>query len=261
MSTIAHPYAGRPELDRKAHRHAVALAAASRSKLLSVHADDGSPDQAPPERASDVLRVWGKDPASVEHELRVHESVEDPVGTVLALLEQADPTLVVLGTAQHKGSLRALLESRAEAIAAHLSVPALIVPQEGRDFISASGDLDLKRVIVPSGDPEAVAASVERVSWFVDLARTDSVDAELLHVGKAGGVEAELPDHPKIRWRRLERGGPLEQTIAEEAEAADLAVMATRGHDSVLDWFLGSHTERVLRRLDCPLLVVPLEGA
>lgn len=258
MSTIAHAYAGRPELDLKAHRHAVALAAASSSKLLSVHADDGSPDQAAPERASDLLRMWGLDPAAVEHELRVHQSVEDPVGTVLALLEQVEPTLVVLGTAQHGGSLRALLESRAEAIAAHLSVPALIVPTEGRDFVSASGDVTLKRVIVPSGDPEAVAAAVEHVSWFVDLARTGSVDAELLHVGDADLPEVELPDHPKIRWRRLERRGPLEATIAKEAEAADLTVMATRGHDSVLDWFLGSRTERVLRRLDCPLLVVPL---
>jgi len=259
MSTIAHPYAGRPELDRKAHLHAVALAAASSSKLLSVHADDGSPDQSPPPRASDVLRGWGKDPAAVEHELRVHGSVEDPVGTVLALLEQVEPALVVLGTAQHKGSLRALLESRAEAIAAHLSVPALIVPTEGRDFVGPSGDLELKRVIVPSGDAAAVAAAVERVSWFVDLARTDSVDAELLHVGGDDAPELSLPDHPKIRWRRLERSGALEQTIAAEAQAADLAVMTTRGHDSVLDWFLGSHTERVLRRLDCPLLVVPLK--
>ena len=63
MSIIAHPYAGRAEDDRLAHHHAVALAAASGSKLLSVHADDGSPDQTPPERASDVARMLATDPS------------------------------------------------------------------------------------------------------------------------------------------------------------------------------------------------------
>lgn len=260
MSIIAHPYAGRADLDRRAHHHAVALAAASGSRLVSVHADDGSGDQVPPDRAADVLRGWGRDPAAVEHELRVRESPGDPVEVVIGLLESLGPDLVVLGTAQHRGSLRALLESRAEAIAAHLRVPALIVPTEGRSFVDAGGGIPLRRVLVPTGDAEAMRAAVERVGWFVDLARADAVEAELLHVAASGAPvpEVELPDHPRVRWTRRERGGPLEESIAEEASRADLIVMATRGHDSVLDWFFGTHTERVLRRLDGPLLVVPM---
>jgi nucleotide-binding universal stress UspA family protein len=37
--------------------------------------------------------------------------------------------------------------------------------------------------------------------------------------------------------------------------------MATRGHDGVLDTLLGSHTERVLRAVRCPVLVVPVSAA
>ncbi|MCA9604605.1 MAG: universal stress protein [Myxococcales bacterium] len=260
MSLIAHPYAGRADLDRRAHHHAVALAAASGSKLVSVHADDGSADRHPPERAGDVLRAWGLDPATVEHELRVRETPTDPVEVVLELLDHLEPDLVVMGTAQHRGSLRALLESRAEAVAAHVAVPTLIVPTEGRAFVDATGHLRLDRVLVPTGDEEAMRVAVERVGWFVDLARADDVDAELLHVAVSGrpAPELDLPDHPHLRWSRRERSGPLEESIADEATRADLLVMATRGHDSVLDWFFGTHTERVLRRLDCPLLVVPM---
>lgn len=260
MSIIAHPYAGRADLDRAAHHHAVALAAASGSKLVSVHADDGSPEQSPPERAADVLRGWGRDPSSVEHELRVQETPTDPVEIVLELLERLEPDLVVMGTSQHRGSLRAILESRAEAIAAQLAVPALVVPTDGRTFVDAGGHLQLARVLVPTGDEEAMRAAVERVGWFVDLARAEAVRAELLHVAVSGkpAPAIELPDHPHLRWSRRERSGPLEESIADEATRADLLVMATRGHDSVLDWFFGTHTERVLRRLDCPLLIVPM---
>ena len=260
MSIIAHPYAGRAEADRLAHHHAVALAAASGSKLLSVHADDGSPDRTPPERASDVLRKWGRDPASVEHELRVHESATDPVEIVLALLEQVGPDLIVMGTAQHRGSLRAMLESRAEAIAAHVDVPALIVPTEGRSFVDAKGSVQLSRILVPTGDADAMSAAVERASWMVDLARAESVGAELLHVAVSGASAPDitLPDHPRVTWSRRERSGPLAESIADEATRADLLVMATRGHDSLLDWLFGTHTERVLRKLDCPLLLVPM---
>jgi nucleotide-binding universal stress UspA family protein len=44
---------------------------------------------------------------------------------------------------------------------------------------------------------------------------------------------------------------------AAESHAADLIVMATAGHDGVLDALRGSTTEQVLRRASCPLLAVP----
>lgn len=43
---------------------------------------------------------------------------------------------------------------------------------------------------------------------------------------------------------------------AAEAKSADLIVMGTHGHSGFEDAFLGSVTERALRRLDCPVLAV-----
>ncbi|MBX3269390.1 MAG: universal stress protein [Sandaracinaceae bacterium] len=260
MSIIAHAYAGTSEADRPAQRAAVALAASSGSKLLSVHADDGSPGQSPPERASVVLAEWGRDPASVEHEVRIQGGGTDPVEVVLGLLERAEPDLVVMGTSQRRGSLRAMLESRAEAIAAHLAVPALIVPTEGRPLVDEKGAIQLRRVLVPAGDEAATRAALERVGWLVDLARAEDVQGELLHVAVGGELVPELtpPDHPRTTWSRRVRSGPLTAGIADEARRADVIVMATRGHDSVMDWIFGTHTERVLRKLDCPLLIVPM---
>jgi nucleotide-binding universal stress UspA family protein len=45
--------------------------------------------------------------------------------------------------------------------------------------------------------------------------------------------------------------------IAAAARDADLVVMPTDGRDVFLDAVRGSHTERVLREIDWPLLAVP----
>jgi nucleotide-binding universal stress UspA family protein len=50
----------------------------------------------------------------------------------------------------------------------------------------------------------------------------------------------------------------LEDAILSRAANMSLVVMATRGHDSVLDVLRGSHTDRVLHRAHCPVLSVPV---
>lgn len=55
--------------------------------------------------------------------------------------------------------------------------------------------------------------------------------------------------------------GPAVSSIEEVAEHlnVDLIVMATNGVSGLKEFFLGSHTERVLEKLDRPLLVIPEE--
>jgi nucleotide-binding universal stress UspA family protein len=57
-------------------------------------------------------------------------------------------------------------------------------------------------------------------------------------------------------------GDPAASVILETAhsEAADLIVMGTHGLGGVRKWLLGSTTERVLRRTDVPVLIVPPPG-
>jgi len=54
--------------------------------------------------------------------------------------------------------------------------------------------------------------------------------------------------------------GALEDGIVAAARErhACLIVMATRGHDGIGDLLHGSHTDRVIREADCPVLSVPI---
>lgn len=239
--------------------HAVALAERAQGKLLSLHANDDPAVVAQMPDAADTLRRWGHQGAAVDHEKMVHNCCEDPVDTLLDALRQAEPDLVVAGTHQRKGMVRVFIESRAEVIAENVKVPTLLLPLEGRRFVSVRGEVDLRRLLVPVGDAVAAAIAIERACWFVDLLRADDVEVELLYVGAEGGEpELVIPSHPRIRFVRETVAGSLEDVVVERAKEASAIVMATRGHDSIGDMVRGSHTERVLRRVQCPVLSVPM---
>lgn len=259
MVTIVHAAAATPE-DRPALEHALALAERAGARVLSIHANGAPSAREAMIDAPSVLRAWGREPSAVEHQRVVHECCDDPVDTLLDALRAAEPDLVIASTHQRTGPLRLLVESRAEAIAENVKAPTLLVPLDGRSFVDARGAIDLRRILVPVGDEQAASAALERALWLVDLARVEDVEIVLVHVGKPGTMPpVTLPDHPRVRWTRLDvPAGRLEDAVAREAGTACTVVMATRGHDSLEDTLLGSHTERVLRSLDCPLLSVPL---
>ena len=258
MVTFAHASVPTAE-DRAPFEHAVALAARAGAHLISVHAGKDPTAARRMLDAATVLEGWGLEVSAVEHDRVVYDCCDDPVDTMLDWLRRNEPDLVIAATHQRKGVVRVLFESRAEAIAENVRVPTLLVPIEGRGFVTSEGSLDLKRVVLPIGDAEAAAIAVERVAWLVDLARADEVEVILLYVGAPGtGPELTLPDHPRIRFNRIEEQGPLENVIAARAADANAIVMATRGHDSFGDMMRGSHTERVLRKVSCPVLSVPI---
>ena len=60
-------------------------------------------------------------------------------------------------------------------------------------------------------------------------------------------------------WTASAHSGSLVATILERASGGEhqLIVMATHGHDGVLDALQGSLTEQVLRAAPCPVLSVP----
>ena len=88
----------------------------------------------------------------------------------------------------------------------------------------------------------------------------DAVAFTALYVGVPADMPA-LSFAPKSgwTWRAMTGQGDVVQTILAVAgeRAADLIVMATRGHQGFLDALRGSTTERVLRHARCPLLAVP----
>jgi nucleotide-binding universal stress UspA family protein len=54
------------------------------------------------------------------------------------------------------------------------------------------------------------------------------------------------------------QGYPVEKIVAEaERQSADMLIMGSHGHGALYQLLVGSVTEGVMRRVNCPVLVVP----
>ena len=73
---------------------------------------------------------------------------------------------------------------------------------------------------------------------------------------------AEIADNDKFARVKIETaviGGPMVSVIEEVVKdhAIDLIVMGTRGASGMEEFFIGSNTEKVIRRAPCPVLALP----
>jgi nucleotide-binding universal stress UspA family protein len=244
---------------RSALIHSVALARSGAAHLISLHAN--APEEVLgriPDAAS-VLSAWGDAPDAVEFSKRVHNCCDDPVETILDAIGTIEPDLVVATTHPRGPLSRFVAGSRAEAISHNVTAPVLVVGTHARGFVAAEdGTIALRRVLVPIGDPEEAQAAVSAAGWLASLAGCDDTEFILLHIGAPRSTDtAALAAHPGWTVRHVTvPKGSVEAVVADQAEHADLVVMATRGHDSLHDVLLGSHTDDVLHRASCPVLSV-----
>ena len=67
-----------------------------------------------------------------------------------------------------------------------------------------------------------------------------------------------LMEKQSIEWELIVTTGPIADTIARQAEEKeiDMAVVATHARSGLKRLFLGSVTERLIRTISCPLLIV-----
>jgi|GEM_PF-1279029 len=265
VQTIAFATALRPD-ETPALVSATALAISAGARLVSVYASEGiSTRELPhPERLADA---WG---VTLRHEEMVHTCCDDPTNTLLDALTGVKPELVVVGTHRRSALVQIFTGSVGESVARNTRAPTLFVPLDGPGLASAStGLLEIEHILVPAGDAESVRVALQHVAWLLDTlklsagfphGKVSNVDVTLIHVG-----EGEMPDlgvvPEGLRIRRRMASGSLEDALAREHETLSkcLFVMATRGHDGLGDTLLGSHTERLIRRITCPLLSVPIQ--
>jgi hypothetical protein len=137
--------------------------------------------------------------------------------------------------------------------------PTLFIAPGARGFVDQlSGQLRLRRVLVPVDHAPAPSARVNAISEFVHSLAGHDLAVHLLHVGTHAPVlqrasETIMPVNVEIR-----RGDVVETILQTAAEIdADLIAMPTAGHHGILDGLRGSTTERVLRHAPCPVLAVP----
>jgi nucleotide-binding universal stress UspA family protein len=138
--------------------------------------------------------------------------------------------------------------------------PVLVVRKGPRDTVAP-----YRRILVTT---DLSAASQAAFAWSRLLAERFSAEILVLHVsgGPAGEVTKQTeeltrfaaPHHEGVKIRPIVKHGRAWKEIVSVAQSGevDVIVMATRGHDSLLDDVLGSNTDRVLRSAPCPVCVV-----
>jgi nucleotide-binding universal stress UspA family protein len=262
MLAVFHPTDLSPESEN-AFCHALKLALAGESRLTILHTD------APDERYTSwheypsvrgILERWdlidaGALRADVKGELGIDvQKVEllgsDPVETMLRYLQRNPADLIVLSTHGRDGLPRFLRGSVAEPLARRAGTMALFVPHGVPGFVDdKTGQVQLERVLVPI-DHGPDPANALRAAKAVAVALGCDRPLDLVHVGD---------EPPAVEGVRLVSGEGVVDTILAEAteHRVGLIVMATEGHDGILDALRGSTTEQVLRRAPCPVLAVP----
>lgn len=266
--TVVHATALTAE-DEVPRRHAVAIVAAAGGKLFSVHATDVLDSAFEIPEATDLLREWararGTSPeelTSMEHQRLLRQGSDDPTTMLLRTVADLGPELVVAGTRARTGIDLALMGSTAQALVRHARVPVLLLPAGHPGFVDPeTGELRLRKILVPMGDAQAAQAAIDAAVRLAELTGEHKGDLVLVHVGD----ESEAPAvtlHGALGWGRRwvpARGSVVDEVVGlAQSEHIDLLVMASRGHDSLMDSLLGSHTERVLRRSPCAVLAVPM---
>lgn len=178
---------------------------------------------------------------------------------ILTFLDQHPADLIVLATAARQGVARWLQGSVAEKLARHAKAPALFVPNQARGFVDPlRGEVHLKRVLIPVDREPQPAAAISTIMGFAHALAGIDVQERLLHVGKTP-PEVKRHNEPHRAVPVVTRRGDVVDSIIDAASdwKPDLIGMATAGHNGFLDALRGSTTERVLRRVPCPLLAVP----
>lgn len=258
-----------------AFAHALRAAIRHRAHLTLLHVGKGKdrPDwtQFPGVRA--MLERWGlleqgASRAAVHGELGVEvEKVSirgrGVVGSILDYMGDHGVDLLVLATAGREGLDRFFRGSVSEPLSAEAVVTTLFVPNGSRGCVSVEdGSVSMDRVLVPVAHNPPPAPAVDAALNVIDGFGGKGTRLTLFHVGDESGMpHIEIP--PDDRWtvERVCRAGDVAHEIAMAADdfQANLVTMTTEGRQGLLDAVSGTMTERVIRRINCPVLAAPVE--
>lgn len=254
-----------------AFQHALKAALVAKCKLTIFHV---SPEVAagwtdfPGVR--DVLEQWGllppDSPRSAVPELgievrKVIAKEKCPVKAVSDYLRHYPADLIMLATHAHEGRRSWLQQEIGEPISRRARQMTLFIPDGTSGFVSAlDGSVSLEKILIPIASKPDPQAALEAAARVVARLKRPQGTFVLLHVGEAETIPSIEPiEVPGWTWKTVIRTGDVIHEIVDAAnkESADLVVMSTDGRNGFLDALRGSHSERILQKVPCPLLSVP----
>jgi nucleotide-binding universal stress UspA family protein len=269
IRSIVHP-TDFSDLSATAFAHAlrIALAARSRLRLLHVSQYDAAEALAFP-HARRLLVQWGLTEADdppwvVAAKLgiqvdNIRLALQEPTTAIVEFLRQHASDLVVLATHGRDGLEHWLKGSVAEAVFRRSTLPTLFITPGARGFIDQiSGDIQLRRVLVPVDFTPSPGPALETVQQFCTLLTGTTVAVDILHVGEEAPPLHTASPGGRLLPPVMLRSGDVVQAIVNAAIEldVDLIGMPTAGHHGVLDALRGSTTERVIRHAPCPVLAL-----
>jgi nucleotide-binding universal stress UspA family protein len=242
--------------------HGLALALASTGRLLSLHIDGGHPDGPAPD-AEKILARWSVESSTVAHDTVTASTDRTPRKGLLRSLQDLTPHLLIVGSRQQQDRAhpKTFRDSTAEVAALDAHIPTLVVHLGQPGLVDDSGGISLQRILVPVGDGAEARDAIRGLTTFLDRVGGDDLDIFLLRVGDDEILNyLTLPEREGWRFHPLRRDGFVSQAIADVCAShdIDLVAMSTRGQDGVIDVFSGTHTQKVIRRVPCSVLVSPV---
>jgi nucleotide-binding universal stress UspA family protein len=269
IRSVIHP-TDFSDLSGKAFAHALRIALAAKSTLHLLHVaehDDGGDDVAFP-HVQRILAQWelmdgNASPLALDQlGIRIVQTRldhEDVVDGITGFINQHPADLVVLATHGRDGLEHWLKGSVAETVFRRAAIPTLFIAPGTRGFVSqVSGDISLRRVLVPVDHSPAPERAVEAARSLAQCLTGNEVTMLLLHVGKTAPVLRSGSSDDAGGLPVLLRSGNIVKSIIDAAVEfeIDMIGMPTAGRHGVLDALRGSTTERVLRHAPCPLLAI-----
>jgi nucleotide-binding universal stress UspA family protein len=267
IRSIVHP-TDFSDLSAAAFAHALRIALAARSKLHLLHVSQYDANEALAfPQAQRLLAQWGLSheddpPWTIASKLgievdNIRIKLQEPSQAIVDFLSEHGSDLVVLATHGRDGVAHWLHGSVAEAVFRRSAIPTLFIAPGARGFVDqVSGDVQLKRVLVPVDFSPPPGRAIAAIQHFGRLLTGATVAVDLLHVGEAA---------PRLRVASssallpvILRSGNVVESIVDAAIEFDVDAIAmpTAGHHGVLDALRGSTTERVIRHAPCPVFAL-----
>jgi nucleotide-binding universal stress UspA family protein len=269
LRSIVHP-TDFSDLSGVAFAHALRIALATRSRLHLLHVsqhDSGGALAFP--QARGLLAQWGLADAgdapwviADKLGIEVHNTSitgQQPAQAIIAFLHEHPCDLIVLATHGGDGFEHWLRGSVAETVSRRSSVPALFIAPGARGFVSqVSGDVQLRRALVPVDFSPAPGKTIRAVQRIGRLLTGADITVHLLHVGRSAPSVHGTPSRPPLPPVMLRHGNVVTSIVDAATEfEVDFIAMPTAGHHGVLDALRGSTTERVIRHAPCPVFALP----
>jgi len=267
----------------RAARAGVELAATYDAAATVVVAAVGELSTADAERvAEDVSEVGARSQVTV----RTRVSSDRPRAAILEAADDVDADVVAMGRHGHTNLGERLLGGVTERVLRTTDRPVLTVPGAGgglgdyEDVLVTSDGSDAARAAVrPGTDLAATYDATLHLLSVVDVLReAGAFNAGGVDQGYVDGLVEDAASHLDVFAAACEEalehgeragdalaveqsvrtGTPSEEIAAYVEDAGvDLVAMASTGQGSLAGQLLGSTTDRVVRTVDVPVLVVP----